>query len=185
MSMNVVTFTNRTVQAVMHHKWYANRAAELNAIVAALTPDTSTRDTTMINAITGLRPGHRANSDFTNHVLRHVNAGKAGNLSNVAMANAISGELSKALVPVNTAAPVVSGTGTVGNVLSSTTGTWQYSPASYTRQWRRGATNIPGATAASYTLVAADSGTNVTVSVVAINAAGSSAPVISNAIAVT
>jgi hypothetical protein len=184
MSMDVVTFTNRTVQAVKHFKWYANRAAELNAIASALNPDTVAHDITMKAAISGLRPGHRLNSPFTNHVLRHVNAGKAGNLSNLAMSNAITGELSKVLVPVMTSPPVISGTGTVGNVLTSTVGNWTYVPTSYQRQWRRGALNIPGATAANYTLVAADSGTNVTMQLVAVNSAGESAPVISNAIAV-
>jgi hypothetical protein len=184
MSMDVVTFTNRTVQAVRHHKWYANRATELSAIASALNPDTITHDTTKKTAISGLRPGHRLNSAFTNHVLRHVNAGKAGNLSNLAMSNAITSELSKVLAPTNITPPVISGTGVVGDVLSSTVGTWNYVPTSYRRQWRRGANNIAGATGTTYTLVAADSGTNITMSLVAINGAGESAPVISNSIAV-
>jgi len=184
MSMDVTTFANRTVQAVKHHRWYANRATELNAIASALNPDTTTHDTTQKTAIAGLRPANKANSAFTNHVLRHVNAGRAGNLSNLAMSNAITGEMSKVLVPVNTAAPVISGTGTVGQVLTSTVGTWTYVPTSYRRQWRRGAVNIPGATGTTYTLVVADSGTNITMQLIAVNAAGESAPVISNAIAV-
>jgi len=184
MSMDVVTFTNRTVQAVKHHKWYASRATELSAIAAALNPDTITHDTTKKTAISGLRPGHRLNSAFTNHVLRHVNAGKAGNLSNLAMSNAITGEMSKVLVPTNVTPPVISGTATVGSTLSSTVGTWNYVPTSYQRQWRRGAVNIAGATGTTHVLVAADSGTTVTMQLVAVNAAGESAPIISNGIAV-
>ena len=184
MSMDVVTFTNRTVQAVKHHKWYANRATELSAIASALNPDTVKHDTTQKTAISGLRPGHRLNSAFTNHVLRHVNAGKAGNLSNLAMSNAITGEMSKVLVPTNITPPVISGTATVGSTLTSTVGTWNYVPVSYARQWRRGATNIPGATGTTHVLVAADSGTNVTMQLVARNSAGESAPITSNAIAV-
>jgi hypothetical protein len=117
-------------------------------------------------------------------VLRHVNAGKAGNLSNLAMSNAITGEMSKVLVPTNVTPPVISGTATVGSTLSSTVGTWNYVPTSYQRQWRRGAVNIAGATGTTHVLVAADSGTTITMQLVAVNAAGESAPIISNSIAV-
>ena len=41
--------------------------------------------------------------------------------------------------PVNTVAPVISGTTTLGSVLTTTNGTWTNSPTSYTYQWKRGA----------------------------------------------
>jgi len=75
--------------------------------------------------------------------------------------------------PVNTVAPVISGSTTLGSVLTSTTGTWTNSPTSYTYQWKRGATNI-GTNANTYTLVAADSGAAITCVVTATNALGSS-----------
>ena len=59
--------------------------------------------------------------------------------------------------PVNTVAPVVSGTATVGQTLSTTNGTWLGAPApTFTYQWQRGITNIGGATSSTYLLVAAD-----------------------------
>ena len=75
--------------------------------------------------------------------------------------------------PVNSALPVITGTTTVGQTLTTTTGTWTGSPTGYTYQWKRSGTNISGATASTYTLVSADATTFVTVLVTATNAAGS------------
>lgn len=88
-------------------------------------------------------------------------------------------------IPVNSVAPVASGTGTVGQILSTTTGTWSNAPTSYTYQWLRGGVAIAGATVSTYTLAAADSATNVSCRVAAVNAAGTAAGVVSNAIPVT
>jgi hypothetical protein len=66
----------------------------------------------------------------------------------------------------------ISGTGTVGQVLTSTNGAWTNSPTSYNYQWIRGpGTNI-GTNANTYTLAAGDSGFPVRCAVSAINAAG-------------
>ena len=60
--------------------------------------------------------------------------------------------------PVNTVAPAVTGTPTVGQVLTCAPGTWLNSPA-FTYQWRRrGVGLITGATVATYTLAALDHG---------------------------
>lgn len=76
--------------------------------------------------------------------------------------------------PANTVAPAVTGSATVGNALSSTTGTWTGSPSpSFSYQWRRDAVDIGGATSSSYTTVAADVGHAVTCVVTATNSAGS------------
>jgi len=76
--------------------------------------------------------------------------------------------------PVNTVAPVVSGTAVVSQTLSITNGTWSNSPTSFSYQWKRGATNI-GTNSSTYTLVAADAGntSNITCVVTATNSAGS------------
>ncbi len=100
------------------------------------------------------------------------------------MGTAITNALSQILPPVNTTAPVASGTGSVGSNLTTTNGVWNYSPTSYTYQWLRGGIPITGGTSATYALVGADSGTNVSCRVTAINPAGS-ANATSNAIAVT
>ena len=88
----------------------------------------------------------------------------------------------KAAPPVNTAAPVISGTVKVGSVLSATTGTWDYSPTAYAYSWKRCTTadlascaSIAGATQATYTLTSADDLRYLRVLVTATNAMGSTA----------
>ena len=83
--------------------------------------------------------------------------------------------------PVNTVEPVVSGTTTLGSVLTTTNGTWTNSPTSYTYKWRRGASIISGATSSTYTLVYADSSASISSEVTAINAGGSTAETSGNA----
>ena len=73
--------------------------------------------------------------------------------------------------PVNTVAPVVSGTATFGQTLSTTDGTWTGVPTpTFTYQWQRVTTNISGATSSTYVLVAADVGNTVRCVVTATNA---------------
>jgi hypothetical protein len=83
-----------------------------------------------------------------------------------------------ATAPVNTVAPNVTGNPYVGDLLTTTNGTWSGSPTSYSYQWKRGATNI-GTNANTYTIVSADAGTNITCVVTATNATGST-PATSN-----
>jgi hypothetical protein len=183
MSYQIAAFTNEIKTTAAIHSGNPNRAAELTAIATALGSDTSTHDTTITTAPAGLVPGAAGQTRFTNDCLLIVNAGKAGNLTNAAMAAAITGGLASELPPANTAAPVASGTGTIGQNLTTTNGTWTNSPTSFQYQWMRGGSNIAGATAAIYALVGADSGNNVSCRVTAINAAGSTSAQ-SNAIAV-
>jgi len=77
--------------------------------------------------------------------------------------------------PTNNTLPVVSGTTTVGQTLSSTSGTWNGYPApTFAYQWVRGAsTNISGATSSAYQLQDADYNTTVKCTVTATNSAGS------------
>jgi hypothetical protein len=74
--------------------------------------------------------------------------------------------------PVNTVAPNVTGLQYIGDLLTTTNGTWTGSPTSYSYQWKRGVTNI-GTNANTYTLVTADAGLNITCVVTATNATGS------------
>lgn len=73
--------------------------------------------------------------------------------------------------PTNTAAPAITGTAQVGQVLTVSNGTWTGSPT-YTRQWKANGTNISGATATTYTPVAGDVGKTITCTVTGTNAAG-------------
>jgi hypothetical protein len=61
--------------------------------------------------------------------------------------------------------PTISGTASVGSVLTANANTWLPTPSSLAYQWYRDAAPIVGATRATYTLVAADLGTEITVKV--------------------
>lgn len=98
-------------------------------------------------------------------------------------AYAVTSSSSSTPVPVNTAAPVVSGTAQVGQTLSVTTGTWTNTPVSYTYQWARNGTTTTGATSNTYVPVTADIGSSLGCRVIASNAGGSSAVANSNATA--
>lgn len=80
--------------------------------------------------------------------------------------------------PVNTTPPAVSGTTTVGQVLTADNGTWQNSPTAYQYRWLRcdrsgnDCGSIAGATQKTYTLVAADADNTLRVRVTAVNADG-------------
>lgn len=63
------------------------------------------------------------------------------------------------------ATPTITGTAQVGSVLTAVPGTWSPATATLTSQWLRNGTAIPGATATTYTVTAADAGTTLTVSV--------------------
>lgn len=80
------------------------------------------------------------------------------------------------VVPLNTAAPVISGVVAVGETLSSTLGAWTGTPPiTYERQWQRcdvDCTDIVGATAATYDVTTADIGFSLAVLVTATNTAG-------------
>ena len=80
--------------------------------------------------------------------------------------------------PVNTVAPSITGTMTVGETVTAASGTWTGRAApTFTRQWRRDGVAIPGATGATYVLAAPDSGTTITVAVTGTNWSGSATAV--------
>ena len=90
--------------------------------------------------------------------------GSANATSNVITAQTYS-------APVNTVAPVISGTTTLGSILTSTTGTWIGNPSpTFTFGWTRNGLPILGATSSTYTLVVADSNANINCEVDADNA---------------
>jgi hypothetical protein len=92
------------------------------------------------------------------------------------------GPVAEVPVPVNSVAPVISGTATQGETLSSTTGTWTNTPTSYAYQWKRDGSNISAATSPSYILTGSDVGANITCAVTASNNGGASSPATSNSL---
>ena len=85
-------------------------------------------------------------------------------------------------IPVNITLPASSGTAQSGQSLKATTGEWTESPTAYTYQWQRcdsagaNCASISGATAQTYTAVAADVGSTLRAAVTASNSAGPSVP---------
>jgi hypothetical protein len=74
-------------------------------------------------------------------------------------------------LPVNSVAPVISGTATVGQLLSSTGGTWT-GEDSLAYQWKANSVAISGATGSTYTLAIAQAGASITCTVTATNTGG-------------
>ena len=78
------------------------------------------------------------------------------------------------MAPVSTLSPVISGTSTVGSVLTVSAGSWSGVPApTLTYQWLRDAGVIAGQTAMTYTVVSGDVTKTITCRVTATNSAGS------------
>lgn len=79
--------------------------------------------------------------------------------------------------PQNTSAPAITGVPQVGQTLNASSGAWSGTPPfAFYYQWLRcnagGCANVAGATDPAYTVVAADSGKRLAVSVTAVIAAG-------------
>lgn len=75
--------------------------------------------------------------------------------------------------PINSVAPVISGSPTVGANVTVTTGTWNNSPTSYGYQWLANSTAIANATANVFTITSSELGANLSCNVTATNSAGS------------
>lgn len=75
--------------------------------------------------------------------------------------------------PLNTVLPTITGTATVGETLTASSGTWTGDATiTYAYQWFASGQAIPGATGSTYDLTAAEVGDKISVRVVATNAAG-------------
>jgi hypothetical protein len=86
--------------------------------------------------------------------------------------------------PVNVTAPVVSGTPTVGQLLTCDPGEWSGAPTSYYYGWRRDSELRPGTNATTYLVTSDDVAHDVSCRVTATNAHGTSAAATSAARAV-
>ena len=71
----------------------------------------------------------------------------------------------------NTVLPAITGTAQVGQLLTTTNGTWLNSPA-FTRQWYAGGVAIPAATGLTYTVLAGDVGKTINVVVTGVSTNG-------------
>lgn len=86
--------------------------------------------------------------------------------------------------PVNTIAPIISGTPLYGNILTSTTGTWTSDTGitAYLYQWTANGLDILGATASTYLITSDNIAKELICKVAAIDLDGTSSYVNSNAL---
>ncbi len=105
-----------------------------------------------------------APADLGSALSLRVTGSKSGRTDTVVASNAIQAVAGPA--PAATVAPGITGTPKVGSTLSATSGSWTQL-ATYTYQWRRNGSAIPGATGASYVLATPDVGQQITVLVTA------------------
>ena len=90
--------------------------------------------------------------------------------------------------PSDNTPPSISGSATVGSMLTANHGSWTNNPSSYDYQWQScdpssSCTNV-GADSQTYTVASTDIGNTLVVTVTATNSAGTSSPVTSNPTAV-
>ncbi|HVO54728.1 MAG TPA: carboxypeptidase regulatory-like domain-containing protein [Solirubrobacterales bacterium] len=106
-------------------------------------------------------------SSITCEVTAINGAGETGATSNSLAIPAAAG------APVNTTAPVLSGTPALDSVLSCSDGAWSNSPTSFGYAWRRDGSPITGEAASGYTVQGADAGHGISCEVTAHNGGGS------------
>lgn len=93
-----------------------------------------------------------------------VTGTKAGYATVTKTSAATSAVVAATLAFVAVGTPTITGTAKVGSRLAATSGTWTPSPT-FSYQWKRAGVAIPGATATAYSLVSADAGKAITVTV--------------------
>jgi hypothetical protein len=103
--------------------------------------------------------------------------------------SAVTKLISSNSAPVNTSKPTISGTASVGQALSASTGTWTGGVTSYTYQWQSCTatavcTDVDGATARTYGVRLSDIGSSLRVVVTAHNLSSSTATATSDQTAV-
>jgi hypothetical protein len=106
------------------------------------------------------------NSDFGKLLTVKVTGSKTGYATTAAESEGVLIEKAFASAPT----PKVTGTPTVGEVLTATVGTWSPSPVELSYTWNRDGEPIGGEIGATYTPTLADVGSSITFSVTAVKA---------------
>jgi hypothetical protein len=163
----------------------STHAALLQAVVVAVGPGETLNGIAFTNAsgqytISGLVPGSYKVEFFdSGYIAQYYDDQTSFASANpVVVAResttpGINASLVPAIAPINTLAPVASGTPAVGQTLSCTAGSWKGSPApTFAYAWLRDGVTIPGVAGSTYVVQAADQGNGVTCRVTATNKFG-------------
>jgi hypothetical protein len=129
-----------TADATLKYQWYRNGSGIKGATAKSYTATASDRGKTLTVRVTGSKTGYAT---------KVVTSAKTGVVA--------AGTLTSAV-------PKISGTAKAGSRLSVSRGNWT-SGTKLTQRWYRNGIAVSGATATSYTLKSADSGTTISVKV--------------------
>ena len=167
-TIGTATTTGTTTATVAFTAPASNGGSTILSYTATSTPDSVTGTLTQAGSGTINMTGLTVGTSYT-FVVTATNAIGTG------AASAASNSITTFSAPANTVAPVVSGTTTVGQTLSTTNGTWSGTATiTFTYQWQRNNVDIVSATTSTYTLVAADAGNPIRCVVTGTNAYGNS-----------
>ena len=118
--------------------------------------DTTTSNDLMADILTAVGGNPATSSDYLQDIVLALGGTVTINGNWMEAWLAITGT-PPAVAPTNTVAPVISGTNNIGEVLTTTDGTWTGTPApTFAYQWFRGAAAISGQTATTYTIQSQD-----------------------------
>ena len=118
--------------------------------------DTTTSNDLMADILTAVGGNPATSSDYLQDIVLALGGTVTINGNWMEAWLAITGT-PPAVAPTNTVAPVISGTNNIGQVLTTTDGTWTGTPApTFAYQWFRGAAAISGQTATTYTIQSQD-----------------------------
>ena len=167
-TIGTATATGTTTATVAFTAPGSNGGATITTYTATSSPDNITGTLSQAGSGTINMTGLTAGTSYTFTVTATNSAGTGS-------ASSASNSITTFATPVNTVAPVVSGTATVGQTLSTTNGTWTGTATiTFTYQWQRNGVDITSATSGTYTLVAADASNPIRCVVTGTNSYGNS-----------
>ncbi|RIJ52186.1 carboxypeptidase regulatory-like domain-containing protein [Clavibacter lycopersici] len=135
------------VPTTFTYRWFAANVAISGATASTYVPVAADIGKRITVTVTGARSGY-------------TSAAK----TSAASAAVVAAPAAKAFTVASS--PTISGSASVGGVLTAATGSWSPAPA-FTYQWTVGTTAITGATGSTYTVGTADLGKTITVTITA------------------
>ena len=146
--LTAATGTWAPVPTTFSYRWFVANVAVTGATAATYTPVAADLGKRITVTVTGSRTGY-------------TTAAKTSAATVAVVAAPVTAPSTFTTVPT----PTLTGTAQVGATLTAATGTWAPVPTTFTYRWFVANVAVTGATAATYTPVAADVGKRITVTV--------------------